>query len=317
LRDEGDAMRKLLFQLDGDRLPSAFDRVVGYDGGADEVLSYGGVTPRDVEALIHGAIFTRAPKELHNTAVFIGGGDVPTAEAMFEAARSAFFGPMRVSLMLDPNGSNTTAVAAVARVERALGGQGGGGTLRGARAVVTAGTGPVGMRAAGLLARAGADVVITSRHAEAGERARAAIEKRFGARVSVVEMPDAAHAARALEGAAIVVNAGPAGVPLVPREAWSGRAGLRVVADLNAVPPLGIEGVESQDNGAERDGVLAFGALGVGGLKMKVHRACIARLFERNDLELDAESIAEVARALATPPPSPAPADRPTTPARP
>ena len=96
----------------------------------------------------------------------------------------------------------------------------------------------------------------------------------------------------------MVLNAGPAGVRLVPREAWAGRAGLRAAADLNAVPPLGIDGIEVTDNAVEREGVTVFGALGVGNLKMKIHKACIARLFERNDLVLDAETIAEVAQEL-------------------
>jgi hypothetical protein len=99
----------------------------------------------------------------------------------------------------------------------------------------------------------------------------------------------------------MLLNAGPAGVRLVPRTAWAGRAGLRAAADVNAVPPVGIEGIEATDNGAERDGVTVFGALGVGGLKMKIHKACIARLFERNDLVLDAETIVDVARTLAAP----------------
>jgi hypothetical protein len=121
-------------------------------------------------------------------------------------------------------------------------------------------------------------------------------------------MRDSSGAAGVLEGAQVLLNAGPAGVQLVPRAAWMGR-GLRVAVDLNAVPPLGVEGIESQDNGVVRDGVSCFGALGVGGLKMKVHRTCIAKLFERNDLVLDAESIADVARALA------AAASRASTPA--
>jgi hypothetical protein len=87
-------------------------------------------------------------------------------------------------------------------------------------------------------------------------------------------------------------------VCLVPKAAWAGRTGLRAAADLNAVPPLGIEGIEVMDDGVQREGVAVFGALGVGGLKMKVHKACIARLFERNDLVLDAETIAEVAQEL-------------------
>jgi hypothetical protein len=111
-------------------------------------------------------------------------------------------------------------------------------------------------------------------------------------------MPGPADAARALEGAALVLNAGPAGVMLVPRPAWANRPGLQVVADVNAVPPLGIEGVDTMDDGVAKDGVVCFGALAIGNLKMRVHKACIARLFERNDLVLDAETIADVAREL-------------------
>ena len=85
----------------------------------------------------------------------------------------------------------------------------------------------------------------------------------------------------------------------MPRDAWAGRKGLRAAADVNAVPPSGIEGIEATDNGVEREGVTVFGALGVGSLKMKIHKACIAKLFEQNDLVLDAETIVEVARALA------------------
>lgn len=285
-------MRKLLLQLDSSRLPSVFDRVVAYDGGADEVLSYGGVTEADVRDLIHGAIFTRGPKDLRHTAAFIGGADMAAGEQLLAAAHKAFFGPFTISLMLDSNGSNTTAVAAVAKMLEAAG------DGRGQRAVVIAGTGPVGRRAAGLLAKAGADVVITSRKPEDGERARGAIVERFGGAVRSVAMPGAAQAASVLEGAALVLNAGPAGVQLIPKSAWAGRAGLRVAADVNAVPPLGIEGVEATDNGVRKDGVTVFGALALGGLKMKVHKACIARLFERNDLVLDAETIADLAREL-------------------
>jgi hypothetical protein len=98
----------------------------------------------------------------------------------------------------------------------------------------------------------------------------------------------------------VVLNAGPAGVQLVPKNAWAGRPGLKVAADVNAVPPLGIEGIDAMDDGVVKDGVTVFGALAVGNLKMKVHKACIARLFEGNDLVLDAETIADVARELPT-----------------
>src|SRR5580765_1349869 len=100
-------MCKLLLQLDSSRLPSVFDRVVAYDGGADEVLSYGGVTESDVRDLVHGCIFTRGPKDLKHTAVFIGGSYMAAGEQLLAAARNAFFPPFMVSVMLDSNGSNT------------------------------------------------------------------------------------------------------------------------------------------------------------------------------------------------------------------
>ena len=285
-------MKKLLLQLDTSPLPSVFDRVVAHDGGADDVMAYGAITPDTVRDLVHGCIFTRGPKDLRNTAIFVGGTDMAAGEKLLGAVRKAFFGPMRVSVMLDSNGSNTTAVAAVAKVVQAAGGD-----VRGARAVVTAGTGPVGMRAAGLLATAGADVTITSRRAVDAAFLEA-LRSRFGGAIRAVTMTDAAQAAPVLDGAALLVSAGPAGVCMVPRAAWAGRAGLRVAADLNAVPPQGVDGIEAQDNGVERDGVVVFGALGVGALKMKVHKACITRLFETNDAVLDAETSAEVARDL-------------------
>ena len=287
-------MRTLLLQLDSSPLPSVFDRVVAYDAGADEIMSYGGIADGAVRDLVHGCIFTRGPKDLKHTAIFVGGADMAAGERILKAVQDAFFGPFRCSTMLDSNGSNTTAVAAVEKLVGAVGGD-----VTGRRATVVAGTGPVGTRAAGLLAKAGAAVTITSRREEEGTRVAEQIAARFGGTVRHVTVKDAAQAAGALEGAELLLNAGPAGVLLVPRAAWANRAGLVAAADLNAVPPLGIEGIEVNDDGATRDGVIVFGALGVGGLKMKLHKACVRRLFERNDLMLDAESIADVAHELA------------------
>src|SRR5262245_55638074 len=216
-----------------------------------------------------------------------------SGERLLAAARAAFFGPMRVSIMIDSNGSNTTAVAAVAMLQQVAG------AVAGRRAVVTAGTGPVGMRAAGLLAQAGADVVVTSRPPEGGVAVADAIRQRFGATVRPVAMPGSAEAASVLEGAELLLSAGGAGIRLVPQDAWAERSSLRAAADVNAVPPLGVEGIEMTDNGVARHGVTVFGALGVCQLKMKIHKACIARLFERNDLVLDPATIAEVAQGLA------------------
>ena len=150
------------------------------------MLSYGGRhASTHVRDLVHGAIFTRGPKDLHNTAIFIGGTDMTAGEQLLAAVQKTFFGPLRVSVMLDSNGSNTTAVAAVAKLVQTIG------DVRGRRAVVVAGTGPVGTRAAGLLARAGARVAITSRHADGGEaRGRPDIGQRFGGSVEAIVVSD-------------------------------------------------------------------------------------------------------------------------------
>lgn len=287
-------MRKLLLQLDSSRLPSVFDQVVAYDAGADAVMSYGGVTEGDVRDLIHGCIFTRGPKDLHHTAVWIGGSNMSAGEQLLAIAQDSLFDPFRVSIMLDSNGSNTTAVAAVVKIEQTVE------DLQGKRVVIIAGTGPVGQRAAGLLARDGARVTITSRKPEQGDKARQFINARFNVQVDAVTMTDSSHAAEVLEGAEILLNSGPAGVLMVPKKAWAKRAGLLAAVDLNAVPPLGIEGVEVNDAGEAREGVTVFGAFGVGNFKTKLHKACVARLFTRNDLVLDAEAIADVARELVT-----------------
>lgn len=285
-------MRKLLLQLDSSRLPSVFDQVVAYDAGADDIMSYGGITEGDVRDLIHGCIFTRGSKDLHNTAVWIGGNNMSAGEQLLAMAQDALFPPFSVSLMLDSNGSNTTAVAAVVKIEEALG------DLRGKKAVILAGTGPVGQRAAGLLAKDGAHVTITSRKPEQGDKARQFISARFNVEVEATALTDPSRLPELLEGAEILLNSGPAGVQMVPKSAWSAGKTLKIAVDLNAVPPLGIEGLEVDDAGKDRHGVTVFGAFGVGNFKTKLHKACVAKLFTRNDLVLDAEAIAEVARGM-------------------
>jgi methylenetetrahydrofolate/methylenetetrahydromethanopterin dehydrogenase (NADP+) len=287
-------MRKLLLQLDSSRLPSVFDQVVAYDAGADQIMSYGGITEGDVRDLIHGCIFTRGPKDLHNTAVWIGGNNMSAGEQLLAMAQDALFAPYSVSLMLDSNGSNTTAVAAVVKIEETLG------DLKGKKALILAGTGPVGQRAAGLLAKDGAHVTITSRKPEQGDKARQFISARFDVEVQAVALSEPSKLPELLEGTEILLNSGPAGVQMVPRSAWTAAKSLKVAVDLNAVPPLGIEGVDVKDEGEKREGVVVYGAFGVGNFKTKLHKACITKLFTRNDLVLDAEAIADVARGMVT-----------------
>ena len=285
-------MRKLLLQLDSSRLPSVFDQVVAYDAAADVVMSYGGVTEGDVRDLIYGCIFTRGPKDLHNTAVWIGGNNMSAGEQLLAMAQDALSPPLSVSIMLDSNGSNTTAVAAVVKIEQTLG------DLEGRKVLILAGTGPVGQRAAGLLAKDGAQVTITSRKPEQGEKARQFIGARFNVHVEAVTLNEPSRLLELCQGVEVLLNSGPAGVQMVPKSAWTGVKTLKIAVDLNAVPPLGIEGIDVNDAGVKKNGVIVFGAFGVGNFKTKLHKACVVQLFERNDLVLDAETIADIAREL-------------------
>ena len=287
--------KKILIQLDSDSHPSVFDRVVAVDAGVEDLFSYGGVKPEDVRDLVYGAMFTRSPKDLKHTAVFIGGSNVAVGEAMLEAARKSFFGPLRVSLMLDANGANTTAAAAVLAVRREL-------PLAGALALVLGGTGPVGQRAARLLAREGATVRVGSRQRDRAAQVCSGIAGLVtGAKLEPVATGSATDLAASLAGVQLAIAAGAVGAVLLPRAARTACPTLRVAVDLNAVPPLGIEGVESTDAATEREGVKCYGAIGVGGTKMKIHKAAVAQLFERNDLVLDAEEIYEIGKKLTTP----------------
>lgn len=284
-------MKKILIQLDSDRIASSFDAITAYDAGVDHILQYAGIMPDEVRGIVYGAMFTRGGEDLKNSAVFIGGSSVPQGETMLEETRSAFFGPVRVSLMFDANGCNTTAAAAVAKICSC-------GSVADKKIAVLAGTGPVGLRAAALLSREGARVTLSSRSLTRSEAACVSIKERFGVEVTPAEATDTAAASRLLDGAHAVLCCGAAGVVLVPEPIWANHPTVRVLADVNAVPPLGIEGIESGWNGKEINGKTIFGAIGIGGLKMKIHRSSITRLFQQNDLVLDAEEIYATAKDI-------------------
>jgi hypothetical protein len=265
----------ILIQIDVDPQPSVFDGVVAVDAGVHHLFRHGGVTPECVQDVVHGALFTRGPSDLHRTAIFVGGSDVAKAEAVLEKVKTTFFGPFRVSVLFDANGSNTTAAAAV-----------------------LAATGPVGQRVARLLGRQGATVAVGSRKLDRAGGLAESLREATGATYEPLSNADPDSTRAALEGASLVVSAGAGGVQLLPASTWRGLKGLRAIVDLNAIPPLGVDGVEAGDKGVERDGVKAWGALGVGGLKMKIHKRAVQALFEANDRVLDAEEVLEIGRGL-------------------
>jgi hypothetical protein len=286
-------VKKVLLQLDTDPHPSPFDAIVAHDAGVDVLLSQGSVTPEAVRDLVQGAFFTRAPGD-PSLAVWVGGSDVGAGEKILVEVQATYFGPFRVSAMLDSDGCNTTAATAVAMIAKDR-------DLNGRRAVIL-GVGPVGLRSATLLEGEGCEVLATSIPGDVlgtdtyrRPRGLAAAEQ-LG--IEVREPADRAEMEAVLEGANIVLAAGPAGVQVLRKEVWSTNPTIEVLADYNAAEPLGIEGIEAGDDLVEREGNLVLGALGIGGKKMKTHKACVRRLFERSDLVLNADGVYAVAKEI-------------------
>jgi len=283
---------KILLQLDSDPQASVFDAVAAVDSGVDHLLQYHGVESSGLRELVYGAIFTRGPKDLKNTAVFIGGSQVAAGERLLKDVAAAFVGPMRVSVMMDANGANTTASAAVLAASRHV-------PLSDSVALVLAGTGPVGQRVARLLVRLGARVRLASRSlGKATESCDTIRQSVPAADLTPCATTTGEQLKAALQGVNVLIAAGAAGVPLVQAPVWQSVPSLAVAIDLNAVPPLGISGTEVSDKATLRGATLCYGAIGVGGDKMKIHKAALRRLFEANDLVLDAEQIFEIGQQL-------------------
>ena len=284
---------RILIQLDTDAQASVFDAVVAIDAGAERMLQYANVKPEQVRDLVHGAMYTRGPQDLKNTAFFIGGSNVVHGEQVYRNAIDAMFDPFRVSVMIDCNGSNSTAAAAVISASRHL-------ELEGSTALVLAATGPVGQRVAKILANEKCTVYLSSRSLE---RSQECVDQLLGQgipanRLIAISSADQIWTDKAIRESQAVFGCGAAGVRLMTSEQLEQATELKVAIDLNAVPPLGIEGIELTDKGVQRGNRVDYGALGVGGLKMKIHKASVASLFESNSRAIDCQEMMIIGRDI-------------------
>ncbi len=270
--------KRLLYLVASDPRVSPFDINMAYDAGFDVVVPYAQVEIGAVAGLVQDIMFSRGPKGARFSSIFFSGSSVGTAEGMLRAARQALFPPFLLGLMVDPKGGYTTAAALVARTA-ALSRSRGPGPLDRLRALVMAGTGGVGRAAAALLAREGAKVVLTSRAAASAKAAADEIAALFGVAIEPQAAAGEADLVRLAAQSDIVVAAGAAGVRLLSRAGLETLKGPKVLADVNAVPPHGIEGVAPQDHGTEvGPGLFALGALAVGDLKFKVESSLLKDL---------------------------------------
>jgi methylene-tetrahydromethanopterin dehydrogenase len=256
---------------------SPFDVNMALDAGFDHVIPYSSVDASEMRGLVQDAMFSRPPKLARRTAFFIGGKNATLALDMLETAKAAMFPPFLISAFADPAGSFTTAGAMVACVERLLR------TkkqkeLKGRHVAVFGATGVVGYSAGVICALEGAHVVLVGYDGpERVRRSAEEIKQRFGVDVDHADGSTEALKVKILENAEVALAAGRAGVQILSTAQIEQAPGLLVAADVNAVPPGGVEGVDGKANGSEigKSGVLGIGPFAIGDIKYK----CESRLF--------------------------------------
>ncbi|KAA0589122.1 methylene-tetrahydromethanopterin dehydrogenase [Azospirillum lipoferum] len=259
---------------------SPFDVNMAVDAGIDTVVPYTGIETAQVEALTQDAMFSRDPKNAARTGLFIGGRDAATALDMLEVARKAMFPPFQISVFADPSGAFTTAAAMVAVVERALRRSGQDG-LAGLDVQVYGATGVVGGIAGLIAAQAGGSVTLVSHRGVSAVQGKAEeFGRRYGVTLSCADTSAGGKAAL-MERAEVVLACGKAGVTVLTADDLRAARRLRVAADINAVPPAGVEGVGVKDDGAPlsaQPNAVGIGALAIGNVKFKVQHHLLERM---------------------------------------
>jgi methylene-tetrahydromethanopterin dehydrogenase len=279
---------------------SPFDVNMALDAGFDAVIPYTGVTVDEITGLVQDAIFSRPPKLGARTGVFIGGKDTMVALDMLERARQALVPPFAVSLIADPAGSFTTAGAMVAKAERLLRTTHGRG-LAGLRLAVFGATGVVGFASGVIAALEGAEVTLVGHDGvERVGRAAAEIARRFEMQVKAADGSTDARKADILAESEAVFCAGRAGVRILSAAQLRAAPHIVLVADVNAVPPAGVEGLDAKADGAALDGgAVGLGALAIGGVKYRTEFGLLRRMIESDKpLVLDFRDAFALARDI-------------------
>ena len=260
---------------------SPFDVNMAYEAEFDGVIPYSNVTLEEVYSLTQDTVFSRGPKGVQRTGIFIGGRDFGLAIDMLKRAKAAMVPPFQVSVFADPSGAVTTAAALVACVEywvdkitkTDLGNK---------KVYIFGGTGPVGMCTAVLLSNCNADVYLVShRGKHVADEIADECNARFNTKVKGESNRSEEETTALIEDADIIIGAAKAGVRLASSRQLSRSEKLLVAADVNAVPPAGFEGVDVNDDGkalsAGGGKAVGIGALAIGDVKYKVHK----KVFEK------------------------------------
>jgi methylene-tetrahydromethanopterin dehydrogenase len=276
----------ILFFLDTDKRASPFDICMAYDAGFSVVVPYENVTTDEAKKIVQDAIFSRDPKGIKRTCFFIGGKDMEKAEEVLKVVRETMFPPFQANTIIDPAGAYTTAAAMVAKVEDALA-KSKLGNLKDKRVAVF-GTGAVGRVAAILLAKLGCNVMIVSPNPDRKDgdeyvsRLSTLLRERYGVEVEGVFAPTPEKKVEVINIADVILCASVAGVRIITKDMLEKVKLVKVIADVNAVPPLGVEGMKLDDDMREfAPGIFGIGPLTIGRLKYKLERE-ILREARRN-----------------------------------
>lgn len=281
---------------------SPFDVNMAMDAGWVAAIPYINVEPSEVKGLIQDVIFSRSPKGLKKTAIFIGGRDTKQARDMLKTAKNSMFAPFEVSVFADPSGAFTTAAGMVAAVEKELE-QKFNTSLKGMNLLALGGTGPVGQAAAVLAAQAGANVRIIGRQLDKAQRIADLCNDEFGEGEISIKAGADTDKADYIKTADVVFATGAAGIELLSADHVASATQLKVAADINAVPPSGIVGLDAFDNGkvisGSTSGAVGLGALAIGNIKYKTQSQLLKEMIESDKpIFIHFEHAFEVARQI-------------------
>ncbi len=262
---------------------SPFDVNMALDAGWVSAVPYINVEASEVSSLVQDVIFSRSPKGLKKTGIFIGGRDTKQAMDMLKTTKNSMVPPFEVSAFADPSGAFTTAAGLVAAVEKELD-EKFNTTLEGKNIFALGGTGPVGQAASVLAAQAGANVTIIGRQLDKAQRIADLCNNEFGDGKIAIKAADDSDKADFIKTADIVFATGAAGIELLSAEHIASASQLKVAADVNAIPPSGIAGLDAFDNGKEMihstSGAVGVGALAIGNVKYQTQSLLLKKMIE-------------------------------------
>ncbi len=296
--------RSILHMLDPMPHNSPFDVNMAVDAGFDILMPYSTVKLDDVYGLTQDTIFSRGPSGVKRTGLFIGGRDMGLAMDMLDTAKQAMVPPFEISVFADPSGAFTTAAALVACVEVSLK-KHHGKALKGCKAVVFGGTGPVGIATGVIASLAGAEIALVDHlSVDAANDVAKEYNRRFGCTLTGAKAGSNEEKAALINDVDIIFCTAKAGIQVLSTEVLKQGQQLKVAGDVNAVPPLGIEGIKHNDFGVKIVGLetaVGVGALAIGDIKYRLQKELLKSMLETDKpLYLDFRDAFSKAREIFT-----------------